>query len=48
VIVGYLNQRFGVEVAHQVELASAALGVVMVLAVGGLWRRSRLRQQPAE
>jgi YjbE family integral membrane protein len=48
VVVGYLTNRFGADVAHQVELASAALGVVLVLVVGGLWRRARQRQQAAE
>ena len=48
VIAGYLTTRFGADVAHQVEIGSAVLGVVLVLLVGGLWRRARLRQQPAQ
>ena len=48
VVVGYLTNMFGSDVAHQVELGSATLGVVSVLAVGGLWRRARQRQQPVE
>lgn len=37
-----LVSRFGAEGAHQVELASAAVVAVLVLVVGGLWRRSKL------
>jgi YjbE family integral membrane protein len=48
VVVGYLTSRFGAEVAHRVELASAALGVILVLAAGGLWRRARQRGEPAQ
>jgi YjbE family integral membrane protein len=47
VVVGYLTSRFGANVAHQVELASAALGVLLVLLVGGLWRRSKQREHAA-
>ena len=45
VSVGYLTKNFGAAVAHKVEYASAAVGAVLVLVVGGLWRRSK---QPAE
>src|SRR5665647_1684701 len=45
VSVGYLTGKFGAAVAHQVEYAAAAVGAVLVLVVGGLWRRSK---QPAE
>jgi YjbE family integral membrane protein len=41
VSVGYLTGKFGPEVAHKVEYAAAALGAVLVLLVGGAWRRSR-------
>jgi YjbE family integral membrane protein len=47
-IAGYLTGKFGATVAHQVEIASAIAGVLLVLLVGGLWRRSRQRQQPAQ
>jgi len=48
-IEGYLTNNFGAEVAHQVEYAAAVLGVVLVLLVGGMWRRAHQRQhQPAE
>lgn len=43
VSVGYLTGKFGPEVAHKVEYAAAALGAVLVLLVGGAWRRSRAR-----
>ena len=43
--VGYLTNNYGAAVAHKVEYAAAAVGAVLVLVVGGLWRRSR---QPAE
>jgi YjbE family integral membrane protein len=33
--------RFGTSLFHAVELASAALGAIAVLIVGGLWRQSR-------
>jgi len=43
-----LTGKFGAKDAHQVEIASAIAGVWLVLLVGGLWRRSRQRQQPAQ
>jgi integral membrane protein, YjbE family len=45
VSVGYLTNNYGAAVAHKVEYAAAAVGAVLVLVVGGLWRRSK---QPAE
>ena len=45
VSVGYLTNNYGAAVAHKVEYAAAAIGAVLVLVVGGLWRRSK---QPAE
>lgn len=44
VVTGYLAQ-YGSGTAHMVEYAAAAVGAVLVLTVGGLWRRSR---QPEE
>src|SRR5665647_2764999 len=41
VSVGYLNSNYGDAIAHKVEYAAAAIGAVLVLLVGGLWRRSR-------
>ena len=43
VSVGYLTGKFGPEIAHNVEYGAAALGAVLVLMVGGLWRRSRAK-----
>jgi YjbE family integral membrane protein len=43
VIHGYLAQ-FGADTAHNVEIASGVIGAVLVVAVGGLWRRSRLAE----
>jgi YjbE family integral membrane protein len=48
VIKGYLTSRFGEDVAHNVEYGAAALGVVLVLLVGGMWRRARQRAHPAQ
>jgi YjbE family integral membrane protein len=41
VSVAFLTGKFGPEVAHRVEYVAAAVGTVLVLLVGGLWRRSR-------
>jgi predicted tellurium resistance membrane protein TerC len=41
VLHGYLEPRFGAEGFHYIELSAAFLGAVLVLAVGGLWRRSK-------
>jgi YjbE family integral membrane protein len=48
VVASYLTNRFGAETAHHIEYVAAAVGVVLVLLVGGLWRRSKLRQQPVD
>jgi YjbE family integral membrane protein len=45
VSLGYLTNNYGTAVAHKVEIAAAITGAVLVLIVGGLWRRSK---QPAE
>jgi YjbE family integral membrane protein len=42
VIQGYLEPKLGAEGFHYVMLFCALLGAVLVLAVGGLWRRSKL------
>ena len=44
VATGYLIHTYGVPVAHTVEYASAAAGAVLVLIVGGLWRRNKTRE----
>ena len=45
VSAGYLNGKFGADVAHIVEYTMAAAGAVFVLVVGGSWRR---RKKPIE
>ena len=42
VIQGYLEPRFGAEGFHYITLFAALVGAVLVLVVGGLWRRSKL------
>jgi YjbE family integral membrane protein len=42
VVMAYLVHAYSVPVAHAVEYASAAAGAVLVLIVGGLWRRQKL------
>jgi len=41
VVHGYLAQ-FGSETMHTVEIVCGIIGAVLVVAIGGLWRRSRL------
>ena len=45
VVTGYLKANYTAAVAHQVEYAAATVGAVLVLVVGGLWRRAKLRVQ---
>ena len=42
VIHGYLEPRLGPDGFHYVVLFAALLGAILVLIVGGLWRRSKL------
>lgn len=42
VVAGYLTRAYGASTAHTVEYAAAAVGAVLVLVVGGLWRRSKV------
>ena len=42
VVAGYLTSQYGAVIAQRVEIASAAVGAVLVLVVGGLWRRSKI------
>jgi YjbE family integral membrane protein len=42
VIHGYLEPRLGPDGFHYVVLLAALLGAILVLIVGGLWRRSKL------
>jgi YjbE family integral membrane protein len=43
VVIGYLTAHYGAALAHQVETAAAIAGIVLVLLVGWLWRRSRAK-----
>jgi len=43
VSVAYLTGNYGPAVAHNVEYVAAAVGAVLVLVAGGLWRRSRIK-----
>lgn len=44
VVTGYLAQ-YGSGTVHMVEYASATIGAVLVLLIGGLWRRSRMPKE---
>jgi YjbE family integral membrane protein len=53
VIQGYLEPKFGAEGFHYITLFAALTGAILVLAVGGMWRRSKQNEhkkteQPAE
>jgi predicted tellurium resistance membrane protein TerC len=41
VIQGYLEPKFGAEGFHYLMLFAALTGAILVLVVGGLWRRSK-------
>jgi YjbE family integral membrane protein len=41
-ILGYLVAKFGESGAYNIETASAVVGAILVVLVGGLWRRSKL------
>jgi YjbE family integral membrane protein len=41
VVASSLTVHYGAAIAHNVEIASAVAGAILVLVVGGLWRRSR-------
>lgn len=47
VVLGYLVENFGTEVAYRVEIASAVAGAILVVLVGGMWRRARLSARQA-
>jgi YjbE family integral membrane protein len=42
VIQGYLEPKFGAEGFHYIMLFCALVGAVLVLVIGGMWRRSKL------
>ena len=41
VIQGSREPRFGAQGFHYIELSAAFLGAVLVLVIGGMWRRSK-------
>jgi YjbE family integral membrane protein len=47
VIQGYLEPRLGADGFHYITLFAALIGAILVLAVGGMWRRSK-QAPPAE
>jgi YjbE family integral membrane protein len=47
VIQGYLEPRLGPEGFHYITLFAALLGAILVLLVGGMWRRSKQAAQAA-
>jgi uncharacterized membrane protein YeaQ/YmgE (transglycosylase-associated protein family) len=54
VIQGYLEPKFGAEGFHYITLFAALTGAILVLVVGGMWRRAKENgrnkksEQPAE
>jgi YjbE family integral membrane protein len=40
-VLSYLVPKFGIEGAHNIEIASGVVGAILVVVVGGLWRRSK-------
>lgn len=47
VVSGYLSATFGESAARQVETAAAVAGTLLVIAIGGLWRRSHVSRNLA-
>jgi YjbE family integral membrane protein len=45
VVADWLKANYGPAVAHQVEIGSAIIGAVLVLVVGGAWRRSKVQAE---
>jgi len=48
VIEGYLVGRFGAEGAHYIMLFSALAGAILVVLVGGYWRRTKMSAKAEE
>jgi YjbE family integral membrane protein len=42
VVEGHLTAAYGAKTAHIVEYVAAAIGAVLVLVVGGTWRRAKM------
>jgi len=47
VVLSYLNVNYGDVVAHRVQIGAAMVGAVLVLIVGGSWRRSKAKVESA-
>jgi len=45
VVVGWLTAKYGAAAAHQVEIGAAVVGAVLVLVVGGAWRRTKVQAE---
>src|SRR5215510_6733046 len=45
VVGNWLKANYGPAVAHQVEIGAAVVGAVLVLVVGGAWRRSKVQAE---
>ncbi len=45
VSAAYLKANYSAAAAHNIEIAAGLLGAVLVVIVGGLWRRSKLATQ---
>lgn len=41
-VIAYLVPKYGAATAHTIEYVAAAVGAVLVLVIGGLWRRSKV------
>ena len=42
-VLPHLVAKFGEDGAYKIEIASAVIGAILVVVVGGLWRRSKLQ-----
>lgn len=42
VVHSYLSANFAADMLHKIEIACGIVGAILVVAVGGLWRKSRL------
>src|SRR5262249_37935783 len=44
-VASYFRSQYGADTAHRVEIGSAIAGAVLVLVVGGAWRRSKVEAE---
>lgn len=42
VVHSYLSANFAADMLHKIEIACGIVGAILVVAVGGMWRKSRL------